>query len=87
MDNAKEVVDMGLRELDIIESILNITLGSKLIDKDGDTYLVVYEPDEAQYYIIKNDRLVVSKIDNLETYIVRKLRDNFLGHNEWRVIK
>lgn len=88
MDNTKDkAINFLYAQLDCIEEILNISMGSKLVDEQGNTYVVTYDKAEKCYCIIMNDEFMVAQIERLEPWIVSMLRDNFLGIDAWEVVK
>lgn len=88
MDNTKDKVINHLhKELDNIEAILNLKVGSELVDEEGNTYSITWNENLLHYLLIRNGKGVVKILVSLDSLMVGLLRDNFLGHNEWRVVK
>lgn len=94
MAHAKDdVIKYQDEVLDNIEAILSLTYGDKIVGDEGNIIMICKD--------VKSDLTFSSQInlvdintgamteykEGLATLIVSMLRDNFLGHNEWRVVK
>lgn len=77
--------------LDNIEAILSLKVGSKVKDDKGDICVIGVSASlgiKTDYYLIDINRgLVSNSYNSVGDIIVKLLRDNFLGNNNWRVVE
>lgn len=88
MANTKDdIIKFQDETLDNIEAILNLGAGSKLIDDEGNTFLIAFDTKNAEYCLIANESALISKSDNINNYIVAFLHDNFVGNKTWTIVE
>ena len=77
--------------LDNIEALLNLKEGSKIKNDNGDIYMIgtsIAFDIEVDYYLINTNRgLVSDSYNSVGDIIVKLLRDNFLGNDNWTIVE
>ena len=77
--------------LDNIEALLNLKVGSKVKSDEGDIYMIgtsIAFDIEVDYYLINtNHGLVSDSYNSVGDIIVKLLRDNFLGNDNWTIVE
>lgn len=94
MDGTKDKVINYLHEtLDNVEAILNLKVGDKIVGDEGNIIMICKDVksdlthSSSIHLVGVNTGVMTEYKEGLTTLIVSMLRDNFLGNNEWRVVK
>lgn len=79
--------------LDNIEAILSLTYGDRIVGEEGNVIMICKDVksdlthSSSIHLVGVNTGAMTEYKEGLATLIVSMLRDNFLGNNEWRVVK
>lgn len=94
MDNTKDkVIKYQDEVLDNIEAILSLQYGDKIVGEEGNVIMICKDVKSELTYsssihlVDVNTGAMTAYKEGIGALIVSMLRDNFLGHNEWRVVK
>ena len=76
--------------LDNIEALLNLKEGSKIKNDNGDIYMigVSLTTRGADFFLIGLcNGVVYSRYNSLGDIVIKLLRDNFLGNDNWTIVE
>lgn len=86
-----DVIKYQDETLDNIEAILNLQYGDKITGDDGKIIMIckdVASVNSPKINLVDiNTGVMLEYKDGIYALIVSMLRDNFLGNNDWRVVK